>query len=169
VRTFVAITLPISDLLDKVLLGVRPMGKVVEGKNLHLTLKFLGEVTNVEEIRKKLEEIVSSRFSITLKGMGAFPNAQNGRVLFVRAYPEDQLRKLAQAVNSKTGEIPLDHPFNPHITILRVKDRRNFSELISKYEDTVFLESKVTSFSLFESILRPDGPIYNEIQKYQLM
>ena len=156
-RCFVAISLPANEILVKAITENKPMGRSVEGKNLHLTLKFLGEIHSVEKIRKSLE------------GMGAFPNAQHGRVLFVKAYPESPLKELADEVNSRTREIPLDHPFSPHLTILRVKDKRDFSELISKNENTVFLEQEVTSFTLYESVLKPTGPIYNEIQTYQFM
>lgn len=168
-RCFVAISLPANEILVKAITENKPMGRSVEGKNLHLTLKFLGEIHSVEKIRKSLEGIGSKRFSIILKGMGAFPNAQHGRVLFVKAYPESPLKELADEVDSRTREIPLDHPFNPHLTILRVKDKRDFSEVISKNENTVFLEQEVTSFTLYESVLKPTGPIYNEIQTYQLM
>ncbi len=168
-RSFIAISLPANDQLVRLLAENGPTGRSVEGKNLHLTLKFLGEIREVDRVRRSLQEISFSKFSVTLKGLGAFPNPANGRVLFVRASPENLLKELAAEVDSKTRDIPLDHPFSPHITILRAKERRNFSDLISKYEGTVFLEQEVTSFSLFESTLKPTGPIYNEIQKYQLI
>ncbi|MEM0134955.1 MAG: RNA 2',3'-cyclic phosphodiesterase [Thermoplasmatales archaeon] len=168
-RSFIAISLPANDLLAKVIYENKPMSKAVEGKNLHLTLKFLGDVDNIDEVRINLEAIKFRKFVMTLKGLGAFPSQQSGRLLFVKAYPEDVLKDLAAEVNSKTKVIPLDHPFTPHITLFRVKDRRNFSEVITRYADTVFMEHEVASFSLFESILKPTGPVYREIQKYQLI
>jgi 2'-5' RNA ligase len=158
-----------NDLLARVIQENSVFGRSVEGRNLHLTLKFLGEIREVERIRKSLEEIRFERFTVTLRGMGAFPSLNNGRVLFVRAYPEDILKSLASEVDAKTREIPLDHPFTPHLTLLRVKDRRNFSDVVARYENTTFLEQEISSFSMFESILRPTGPIYKEIQPYQLM
>lgn len=168
-RSFIAISLPTNDLLVRVLTENKLPGKSIEGKNLHLTLKFLGDIRDVEGIRTRLKGIDLRSFRVTLKGLGAFPNAQNGRVLFVKAFPEDVLKELAEMVNSRTREIPMDHPFTPHITLLRVRDRKDFSDVISRYRDTIFLEHEVTSFSFFESILRPTGSIYNEIQRYQLM
>ncbi len=145
------------------------MGKVVKGSDLHLTLKFLGEVENIETIKRSLGEIRFNRFSVMVGGMGGFPSGHRGRVLFVRASPEDNLKNLAREVDSRTKEIPLDHPFAPHITILRTREPRNFSGLISKYEGKTFLEQEIDSFTLYESVLKPTGPIYSEIQKYQLM
>lgn len=168
-RCFIALTIAPNEVLNEALEDCRKMGRIAGGKNLHLTLKFLGEIENVEEIRRNLESIEFSKFSITLKGMGAFSSERRGRVLFVRAYPEDMLRELAEQVNSKTRSIPLDHPFNPHITILRAKDARDFSEAIEKYRDKEFLKQDISSFTLFQSTLRPSGPIYTEIENYQLM
>ena len=168
-RCFIAISLQTNDLLSRVIQESRPMGRSVEGKNLHLTLKFLGEISDVDMMRKSLEEIDFKRFTVTLKGMGAFPNIRNGRVLFVRAYPENTLKELAGEVDSKTSEIPLDHPFTPHITLLRVKDRRDFSDVVTRYENTTFLEQEVAHFSMIESVLKPTGPVYKEVQAYQLM
>ncbi|MCL4333309.1 MAG: RNA 2',3'-cyclic phosphodiesterase [Candidatus Thermoplasmatota archaeon] len=168
-RSFVAISLRPNDILESAIHQVGQSGKSVEGRNLHITLKFLGEVKEIEEIRKNLGNIRFGKFTVTLKGMGAFPTVQNGRVLFVKAIPEDVLKSLAREVDSMTEDIPLDHPFTPHITLLRARYRRNFSDIVSRYENTKFLEQDVTSFALFESILKPTGPIYNVIEEYQLM
>jgi 2'-5' RNA ligase len=168
-RSFIAITLPTSDSLRNVLAECKQMGKAVDAKNLHLTLKFLGELSDAERIGKELEEIRFSKFSITLRGVGAFPSPQRGRVLFMKAYPEDVLGRLADEINRRTKEIPLDHPFTPHITLVRARDGRNFSDLTFKYENTVFIEQEINSFSLFESTLTPTGPIYKEIRKFQLI
>lgn len=168
-RSFIAISLPINDSLRDALLECKQLGRAVKGENIHLTLKFLGEIASAERIRVNLRSIEFKRFTITLKGMGAFPSPGKGRVLFVRAHPEDLLRRLANEVNSRTREIPLDHQFTPHITLIRSREMRDFSATISRYEETVFLDAEVTAFTLYESILRPEGPIYREIEKFQLM
>ncbi|MGC8617681.1 MAG: RNA 2',3'-cyclic phosphodiesterase [Thermoplasmata archaeon] len=168
-RSFVAINLPPNEILTGIISENKHFGKVVEGKNLHLTLKFLGDIKDADQIGKRLEAIRYQKFVVTLKGLGAFPSQQSGRVLFVRAFPEAQLKELAAEVNSMTMEIPLDRPFTPHITLLRVKDRKNFTDLIEKYSETVFMVQEVSSFCLYESKLTPTGPIYREIRSYQLM
>ncbi len=168
-RCFVAISLPSSPLLAKVKEECTGMGRQVESKNLHLTLKFLGELSGVDSLRRSLGEIRQSSFTVTLMGLGAFPNQRRARVLFARAGPEKNLNELAREVDEKTKEVPLDHPFTPHITILRSKGGRDFTEVIARYRDVIFLEHEVRYFSLYESILKPTGPIYNEIERYQLM
>lgn len=168
-RSFVAISLPQNDLLAGVISENKNMGKKVEGRNLHLTLKFLGEISDSDKIADSLDEIRFHKFTVTLKGLGAFPSQHNGRVLFVRAFPEDILSELAGEVDSRTRGIPLDHPFTPHITLLRTKERRDFSGVIEKYGQTVFMVQDVSSFCLYESKLTSNGPIYREIRRYQLM
>ena len=168
-RSFVAIILPQNDLLAGVISENKNMGKKVEGRNLHLTLKFLGEISGSDKIADSLDEIRFQKFTLTLKGLGAFPSQHNGRVLFVRAFPEDLLSELAGEVDSRTRGIPLDHPFTPHITLLRTKERRDFSGVIEKYGQTVFMVQDVSSFCLYESKLTSNGPIYREIRRYQLM
>ncbi len=168
-RSFVAISLQVNESLKELIRGCESMGKVVKGSDLHLTLKFLGEVEDIGAIRKSLEEVRFKKFPLMVEGLGAFPSGYRGRVLFVGASPEDILKELAGEVDSRTKEIPLDHPFTPHITILRTREPRNFSGLISNYEGKTFLEQNVDSFTLYESVLKPTGPIYSEIQKYQLM
>ncbi|MCL5929998.1 MAG: RNA 2',3'-cyclic phosphodiesterase [Candidatus Thermoplasmatota archaeon] len=168
-RSFVAISLPQNDLLTRVISENKNIGKTVEGRNMHLTLKFLGEISDADKIADTLDEIRFEKFTLTLKGLGAFPSQHNGRVLFVMAFPEDKLGELAARVDSRTRGIPLDHPFTPHITLLRAKERRDFSGVIEKYGQTIFMVQDVSSFCLYESKLTPTGPIYREIRKYQLM
>ncbi len=168
-RCFVALTISPNSLLRDVIAGARPLGRVVGGENLHLTLKFLGEIEDVEGIREGLRTIRFHKFSISLRGLGAFPTEQRGRILFVKAEPVDTLMDLAREVHSKTMEIPLDHPFTPHITILRAKDRKDLSSQIGKYGDREFLRQEVDDFSLFQSTLYPAGPVYTEIERFQLM
>jgi len=168
-RCFIALALPAGDSLRNALAECKQRGKAVDPNNLHLTLKFLGEINDSEKVGNALEGIKFNKFTITVRGMGAFPTPQRGRVLFVKAYPEEVLGRLADEINRMTKEVPLDHPFTPHITLVRARDWRNFSDLISKYENTVFLEREINSFSLFESTLTPTGPIYKEIRKFQLI
>jgi|YelNatPaOPRAMG01_1025707.scaffolds.fasta_scaffold01262_12 2'-5' RNA ligase len=168
-RSFIGIKLPYSIALNSLVAECREMGKAVNPGNLHLTLKFLGDIQNVDTVRTSLADIRFQRFTVIVKGMGAFPSSKRGRILFVKASPEEKLKALANEVNLRTPEINLDHPFSPHITVLRAKQERDFSKVIENYEDTTFLDFEVDHFTLFESVLHREGPVYNEIMNYQLI
>lgn len=168
-RSFVGIRLPSSYILESMTRECSEMGRAVNLKNLHITLKFLGEINNIEKIKSSLGGIRFDRFSISLRGVGAFPSERRGRILFVRAFPEDILEKLAKEVDLRTNEIKMDHPFSPHITILRTKQTKDFSNLAGKYENITFLEHPVEQFTLFQSTLKPEGPMYTDLRNYQLI
>lgn len=168
-RSFVGINLPSNESIALMVKRIRGLGKVVNPQNLHLTLKFLGEISEVDEIIDALDRIQIERFSITISGMGAFPSEKRGRILFVKGHPEEPLKKLAEEVDSSTRGIRLDHPFTPHITVLRARKINDFSSLISTYRDFDFFTHSVEHFTLFQSTLTPNGPIYTELKKFQLM
>ncbi|MGC8645743.1 MAG: RNA 2',3'-cyclic phosphodiesterase [Thermoplasmata archaeon] len=168
-RCFVAVDVAVNEALASLLKEVRGMGKPVEGDNLHLTLKFLGEIEDSRVAEEKLSEIRFHRFHLTLKGLGAFPDPNKARVLFVNAVPIDDVSRLASQVDAGTKWIALDHPFHPHITILRMKNQRDLSSFISRYSSVVFGEEEITSFKLYRSTLTPSGPVYTVIKSFQLM
>jgi len=168
-RCFVAIDVGINEAIAAMINDVRMMGKPVEGENIHLTLKFLGEVEDTKKIEEKLAEIRFGRFSLTLKGLGAFPDKKRARILFLNALPPERVSELASLVHEKTSWIPIDHPFTPHITILRIKGERDISSFISRYDTTVFGSIEVTSFHLYRSVLTHSGPVYTVIRSYQLI
>lgn len=174
-RVFIAIDLP-EDIKEKIssfykdVKGVN--GKFVEKENLHITLKFLGELQPnfVEKIKEKLNEIKFRKFTISISGIGTF----NRRVLWFgikKGYYE--LLELHKLIDEKLNElkIPKDFEFSPHITILRIKnifDNNSFDKSINNLKDIYIGEFIVDRFKLKQSILRPQGPLYLDVKEYLL-
>ncbi len=180
-RLFLAIDLP-PDLKEKLFnLGKKfnqafPHMKLVEKENLHITLKFLGEV---DEIRK--DEIISllrsqnfgEKFSASIETLGVFPNENFIRVLWVgigegRENISTLMKKIDKTLNT-IGFLP-ERSYIPHITIARLKQKPNkkFFDVFSKYRAEQFGEINVEKFVLFKSTLTKNGPIYEKIKEWCL-
>ncbi len=168
-RLFIAIKVYPTEMLLNMLNELKKYGKTVESENIHLTLKFLGEVENESKIIGELEKVQAGKFTMKLKGIGAFPNERRARVIFVTAGPEKSLANLSEQVDNFTSAIKRDHPFAPHVTVLRAKQPLDIKGLMESNKEKEFGTQEINYFSLFKSTLTPNGPIYEELKKFQLM
>lgn len=182
-RVFVAVEIEDSSVLSKLISIKREVEscggravKPVEDQNIHLTIRFIGEVP--ESYIPRIQECVdmmgtAKRFSMTIAGIGAFPNPARPRVIWagvvegikelkeLRAVADDCLRGIAQ---------PDRHGFSPHITLARVKGRVGpcLRDIIERHADTVVGVTPVTKVVLKQSRLTPKGPIYTDIYAVDL-
>lgn len=136
---------------------------------LHLTLKFLGEIdeSRVGQLKKNLSDIDFSRFSLTLDGLDVF-QPRHVRVVHIGVAPEGQVRELFEKIHSATADIHVDHEFRPHITVARVKfleDRKEFLDRIGRIQ-VAPIEFKVDSFYLIRSTLTEKGPVYEDLAEF---
>ena len=153
-RLFIAtpVTLPvykaIKDNLSKYI-----KGKWVEGYNLHLTHKFIGE----DEPDKYETFLNIPNKTIKVSGIGMFGN----KILYLKADIDDVINK---EINEKFN-LKNDKPFVPHITLCRIKELKDgYKEAIKKWENINFeIPLKVY---LYKSTLTKKGPIYEKIYKY---
>ncbi len=151
--------------------------KWVRSENLHLTLKFLGEVKDgvrVERIKRVLHEIATRTipFSIHLSGTGFFPDEKRPRVFWIGVKESDELLRLFMEIDKELSSIgfsPEKRDFSGHITIARFRDYRDRDELmevISTYKDIDFGSIDVREVVLMESILSTQGVIYRRIGNF---
>ncbi len=176
-RCFIAIDLPreainyikdIQKLLKKQSLF---NGKFTEPENLHLTLKFLGEIDEekVEEIKKKLREINFDEFEAGLGEVGVFSKKfikiiwikLNGKGVFdLQKQIDDKLKNLFLEENR----------FMSHITIARVKsvgDKKALLDYVQKIK-IKNIKFKINKFLLKKSELFLEGPVYEDMESYGL-
>ena len=149
--------------------------KLVETENLHITLRFIGEVPVglVDEIKSGvLERLRFKQFNIRLQGLGAFPSVTKPRVVWVgvREGVEDltRIREEIEGGLRALGIRPDDKEFHPHITLARVKGSRNIQTLIKilqEYEDYEVGVLRVSSIRLKKSTLTRQGPIYETLME----
>jgi len=147
--------------------------KWVDPENIHLTLKFLGEVDShqIEEIKELIKRAAadSSKFSIKLSGLGAFPKPEYPRVIWVGVGNNiSVMEKMATFIDegcSPLGFQKDERAFSPHLTIGRVRSSANKDKLRSKMAGISVgqVESVVGKVVLYKSELMSSGPIYKEL------
>lgn len=175
-RCFLSIDLPdeVKEELVKVQKELEKIptlkAKFVEKENLHLTLKFLGEISDykVNEIKEKLQGINFGTFSVTLGKLGVFPSEKYVRVIWVSLQPEEKVKELAKLVNEKLGS--KDKRFESHVTLARVRAIKDKDALKGKLQEIKpeKKEFKVTNISLKRSNLTSKGPIYETLKDFDL-
>ncbi len=184
IRSFLSIELP-KLILSKIegvqgdLRSTHADVRWVSPEKIHLTLKFFGniEVSRIDVIFKSIEEPVRNTlpFSVRVKGAGAFPSLKNPRVIWMGLADGIEmlisLQKEIEARLEKIGFEPEDRPFQPHLTLGRMKSSRGKEDLVRKMENHTeeeFGAFQVERVALFKSDLRPSGPIYTLLRILRL-
>ncbi len=182
-RTFIAIELP--DSIKKKIGEVQaPLKKTdtfvswVKPGNIHVTLKFLGEVPEdkIDSVYAATEKAVkgAKRFTMSLKGMGGFPNLRRPRVIWIGAGSgEAELSHLAGRIEEEMEKIGFPkekRKFSAHFTIGRVKSPKNIEQLAAQVASSDFLteEIQATEVVVMKSQLNPSGAIYTPLKKVPL-
>jgi 2'-5' RNA ligase len=151
----------------------------VKQGNIHLTLKFLGDIqTNqIESINSTLQNIAESHspFDISLSGIGVFPNLRRPRVLWIgMTKGAEQSIQLAEDISNslQTLGFPRERRrFKPHLTLARIRrrmDLRNASSKFNQYDNLDIPILKVDHFAFIRSQLHPQGSIYTPLRKFAL-
>jgi 2'-5' RNA ligase len=187
VRLFVAIHLPDS-LLQKVEALQQTLrtelrlthARWLRRAQMHLTLRFFGEVPEAEleplGVALKEAALLAMPAQLSLKGLGFFPNARRPRILWLGIVEErGELQRLHQAVLERThswGAVE-DRPFQPHLTLARLKDVRprqvrQAAELIARHSGCALGGWIMASIELMRSELSAEGPRYHSQGTYAL-
>ncbi len=138
--------------------------------NIHLTLKFLGKVTDLEPIREAATAVCRERapFSFAVRGVGGFPSLRRPRVLWagvVSAAAVELASDIERALEP-LGFAPDERTFRPHLTLGRVRSQRGWRRLAPRVrdaEDKVFGTCKALAAHAYRSDLRPDGAVYTRL------
>ena len=143
--------------------------RLVEPKKLHLTIKFLGEISDfqVNKIKESLKKIKFDAFSVRLNDLGTFPTPQYIRIIWVDAKPKEKLAELQQKIEKALVEqgFKKEKRFETHITLARVKFVGNKEALIKKLSEIKVkpIEFQINSFALKKSTLTREGPVYEDV------
>ena len=182
VRAFLAIELK-DDLRHKIYEIEKEFKKIdakinyVKEENLHMTLKFFGEIDleGIDLISEKIESVLDNYepFGINVKGCGAFPNKNHIRVLWFGTQDNKILNQLHDDLDTEFASIGFDKDknFSTHVTFGRMKSQKNkeaVRELIDKYESREIGPMDVKKIILMKSTLTAEGPVYNPIKEYKI-
>ena len=175
VRTFICIEIPEAikeriDELQRDLHGLDARISWVKPENIHLTLKFLGDVpqSRIESVKRAAERAASScsPFEIEAGGAGCFPSPRNPRVLWVGlSHLPDELKRLHAKIEDELARegFPREQKkFSPHLTIGRIRSPQNASLVAEKliaggFEPARFQADEII---VMRSDLSPAGSIY---------
>jgi 2'-5' RNA ligase len=189
IRAFIAVDLSpeIHQRLDEALENYKAqLGKVpirwVTVTNIHLTLKFLGDVSlaSLDILTSMIQAEVSShhQFEISVGGSGAFPNYRQPHVIWVGVEAPQELITIQNGIEAATARLGYareERAFSPHLTIGRVsrnatsQDVKVISKTLEKVRVGFLGATCVEQVHLYRSDLRPTGAVYTQIFSTPLM
>ena len=172
-RTFVAVEIhdeKVLDIIAKTQSDFKIKATPVNKQNMHFTLLFLGEISEdaVENVKKEISKITFQPIEVKFTHVGTFPNPRSPRVVWIGVDDEaaKKLVELALQVEKKLEPLGFrsDKPFRPHLTIFRIKNKMDLSQIIDKFKNVDFGKDMITELKFKQSVLTPSGPIYSDLQ-----
>jgi len=148
--------------------------KLVEPQNIHITMRFLGDIkpAMVDPVHEAMERVSFSAFNCEVRGLGVFPDLRYARVVWAGIRKgADELKSVFNQLEpnlQRLGFRPDPKGFSPHLTFARVKTGRNKAELascIQELTDYDFGVVRADCLRLKKSVLTPKGPIYSTLRE----
>jgi len=181
-RTFIAVDIPpiiqkaIHHNVENLRKTLGSSVRWVPVDNIHLTLKFLGDVSHdsVDPLTQMLrvEADSCSSFDLSAGGLGSFPNSKRARVLFIGIQAPAGLEAFQRRIESATVRLGYEsdpRPFSPHLTIGRVRehisasDQQKIHKILEETKIDSLGTARVDSVHLYESELKPGGSVYTKL------
>jgi 2'-5' RNA ligase len=152
--------------------------KWVEPDNIHLTLKFLGEIKDEQsvDVCNIVKEVagIHSSFELAVESVGCF-GGRSAKVLWVGLGEGSnnllQLQKDLDEQLALAGWLPESREFSGHLTLCRVKNPKagfKLAAMIEDYKDFKLGTMSADSVCVYESQLTPSGPIYTVLGEYKM-
>lgn len=181
IRSFIAFDMENEQVLNrlaavqKLLVETGADLKPVEPQNIHITLRFLGDISPdmVDKVYDAIKNVKFSPFMIKLCGLGVFPSLNYPRVVWAgMTIGADQLKNIygqLEPLIRGLGFAADDHGFSPHLTIARVRSaaaKQRLAELVTKKADYEFGMINAQCLRLKRSVLSPKGPTYSTLKEF---
>jgi 2'-5' RNA ligase len=178
VRCFIAIECNNPDVItgiksvQRALIATGAKLKPVEPENIHLTLKFLGEIQQykVDEIIEVVEGISFEPFKFKAEEVGVFPNIRRPATIWAGIMEGvSDITAVFDEVDAKLSKLGYERErrrFHPHLTICRVRGGKNREQLVEellRVQSQEFGEVNVDRIVLKKSVLTQSGPIYSTL------
>jgi 2'-5' RNA ligase len=186
-RAFIAVEIPLA-IREAICHATEPLRKSIGSavrwvpmENMHLTLKFLGDVSqsNVEMLSEMLraEADLFQCFDLRLDGLGSFPNLKRPRVIYIGIQAPPTIEALQRGIESasrRLGYESEERGFSPHLTIGRVKqtvtptEQQSIRRALEETRIDSLGTARVDSVHLYKSDLKPTGSVYTRLHSAQL-
>jgi 2'-5' RNA ligase len=175
-RLFIAAPLPEAVAARLAALGGGvPGARWVPEHNLHITLRFIGEVDGrlAGDIAETLAEVDGQGLEAAIEGVDIFGSRRDARVLYAGVTPKDPLKRLRDKIEAalqRDGLPAEERKFHPHVTLARLRGAP--PDRIGRFlQENGLLMSPpfgIEDFILYESIRGHDGAVYHELRRYPL-
>jgi len=184
IRTFIAVDLPfqIKEKIASLQTDLKSSQcKIawVKPENIHLTLKFLGNVE--EQLIERIEQGIRvaagkiTPFTLEVKGVGAFPNFSKAKVIWIGAVRDTAiLNQLAESIDNQMHLLGFENEnryFKAHFTIGRVKSAKGINTVIDKIQHNSNFNAgsfQVNEILIMRSDLKPSGAEYSQLKSIQM-
>jgi 2'-5' RNA ligase len=176
IRLFVAIALPaaVKERITMLAGGV-PGAKWIDRENMHLTLRFIGEVPEdrLADIHHGLSRVRQPSFAVSLAGIGYFKQGRNPTVLWVGVERNEALQQLHDKIElalQREGFEADPRRYSPHITLARLQraPEARVAAFVAEHNLFRLPPFAVDRFTLFSSFLSSSGAIYTAEAEYPL-
>lgn len=164
-------------ILQDELHGLWPGLRLTKSQNLHITLKFLGEIQKSDCLLfiNDLEKAISGnkKFLLEIKGFGTFPEKHNPRIFWVGTSENRELKEIAKKTDECAAGIgiPEEKDFKTHVTIARNRERLDEERNVmvkEKFENRMWGQMTVGEVTVFQSVLKSSGPEYEVVKTITL-
>lgn len=181
IRSFIAFDIDNDSVINriasaqKLLIQTNADLKLVEPKNIHITVRFLGAINPemVEKVYAAMKNVKFTPFNIQLTGLGVFPTTNYPRVVWAGITDgADQLKSIFEQLEPQIHDLgfaPDPNGFSPHLTIARVRsgaNKQRLVDLVQRQENFDFGIIRADSLRLKKSQLSPRGPAYSTLKEY---
>lgn len=157
-----------------------PEARWARPEGLHVTLKFIGEVSDTrgEEIKTALSPVKGAPFDVTFLGVGFFPSPKSPRVFWIGVQGGEALAWLAAAIDNATARLGIakeERAYSPHLTLARAASGpaghhqlKPLAPLLQAEAPAQFGTMTAREFFLYRSQPQPGGAKYTKLQRFSL-
>ena len=174
-RFFISMGIPATPQIKEAQRKLREIPGISVPGEVHLTLRFIGEADDkkINSLKKRMQSLEDfPSFKVSMKGMGAFPNIKEPRVVWIGADMGDPFYKILSSLEKMLDDSSLDYddkPFKAHVTLGRVKSPSSkLTSLITENRDLEAGSFVCNNICLMGSELRPTGAVHSLIASYVL-
>jgi len=175
IRSFISIDIPKTPAVRNAQKSLREIGGINVPDDVHLTLRFMDDVEakKLKELSEQMRSLEKYQcFNVSMKGLGAFPNAKDPRIVWIGAELGEPFKDILSELDGilETSSIFYDNkPFKAHITVGRVKTTsKELIALLNKEKSTEVESFTCSKIFLMGSKLTSNGPVHSVIDTFRL-
>ncbi len=165
-RAFIAIDIPAEQSILRMQKAINGKVKLVEKENIHITLKFLGDIEekSIEKIKRIVENCKTQKYFLSVKGVGFFPSEKYVKIIWLGVKDAGETERMMRCIDAHLSKIGFkkERSYVPHITVARAKGPIDI-ESLRVFQNVEFCKLEVKEVKIKKSTLTSKGPIYDDV------